>query len=116
MTSLARELGAEQDLDAFATTVRDRFGEVYERTPVEVAADELAERVRDVDALAGRCAGATVGAMEPRPLDERLHVTRSRANPGGARGGRGAPVPRAQAALAEGPGARAARPTGTSSR
>ena len=45
MTSLARELGAEQDLDAFATTVRDRFGEVYERAPVEVDAEELAERV-----------------------------------------------------------------------
>ena len=28
MTSLSRELGAEQDLDAFAATVRDRFGEV----------------------------------------------------------------------------------------
>ena len=36
MTSLCRELGAEQDLDAFATTVRDRFGEVYARRPVEV--------------------------------------------------------------------------------
>ena len=47
MTSLARELGAEQDLDAFATTVRDRFGEVYERAPVEVGAEELAERARE---------------------------------------------------------------------
>src|SRR5262249_26573098 len=36
MTSLARELGAEQDLDAFATTIVARFGEVYERRPVEV--------------------------------------------------------------------------------
>ncbi len=32
MTSLARELGAEQDLVAFAGTVAARFGEVYERT------------------------------------------------------------------------------------
>ena len=31
MSSLARELGAEQDLDAFATTVSERFGEVYGR-------------------------------------------------------------------------------------
>ena len=31
MTSLARELGAEQDLDAFSTTVGERFGELYER-------------------------------------------------------------------------------------
>src|SRR4051794_18104998 len=44
MTSLTRELGAEQDLDAFATTVRDRFGEIYGREPREVSADELAGR------------------------------------------------------------------------
>jgi lipoyl(octanoyl) transferase len=45
MTSLSRELGAEQDLGAFATTVRDRFGEVYGRVPVEVSREELAERL-----------------------------------------------------------------------
>ncbi len=53
MTSVARELGGEQDLDAFATTVRDRFGEVYERAPVEVAAEELPELLWGIDALAG---------------------------------------------------------------
>jgi lipoyl(octanoyl) transferase len=42
MTSLSRELGAEQDLEAFATTVRDRFGELYGREPREVPVDELA--------------------------------------------------------------------------
>ena len=31
MTSLSRELGAEQDLGAFAATVARRFGEVFER-------------------------------------------------------------------------------------
>ena len=31
MTSLTRELGAEQDLEAFATDRRDRFGEIYDR-------------------------------------------------------------------------------------
>jgi lipoyl(octanoyl) transferase len=41
MTSVSRELGAEQDLDAFATTVRGRFGEIYGRAPRELAADEL---------------------------------------------------------------------------
>ena len=46
MTSLTRELGAEQDLDAFAMTVRDRFGEIYGRAPREVAAEELAARVK----------------------------------------------------------------------
>jgi lipoyl(octanoyl) transferase len=42
MTSVCRELGAEQDLDAFATTVRDRFGEAYGRAPREVSLDALA--------------------------------------------------------------------------
>ena len=41
MTSVCRELGAEQDFDAFATTLRDRFGEIYDRWPVEVAVGEL---------------------------------------------------------------------------
>jgi lipoyl(octanoyl) transferase len=45
MTSLARELGAEQDLDAFATTLARRFGETYDRRPVEIAFDELVTRV-----------------------------------------------------------------------
>ena len=31
MTSLSRELGAEQDLDAFASSVAERFAEIYER-------------------------------------------------------------------------------------
>jgi lipoyl(octanoyl) transferase len=34
VTSLSRELGAEQDLDAFAGTVAARFGEIFEREPV----------------------------------------------------------------------------------
>ncbi len=41
MTSLARERGGEQDLAAFATTVRDRFGSVYGREPREVSFDQL---------------------------------------------------------------------------
>jgi lipoyl(octanoyl) transferase len=56
MTSVTRELGAEQDLDAFATTVRDCFGEVYGRAPVEVDAAELSERCSGVEALAGTAA------------------------------------------------------------
>ena len=35
MTSLSRELGAEQDLDAFAATLAGRLGDVYARKPVE---------------------------------------------------------------------------------
>jgi lipoyl(octanoyl) transferase len=34
VTSLGRELGAEQDLAAFADTVGARFGEVFEREPI----------------------------------------------------------------------------------
>jgi lipoyl(octanoyl) transferase len=41
MTSLARELGAEPDLGAFADTVAARFGAVYERDPVAVAPADL---------------------------------------------------------------------------
>ncbi len=51
MTSLTRELGTEQDLHGFATTIRDRFGEVYGREPVEVTPNDLAARVDGVDAL-----------------------------------------------------------------
>jgi lipoyl(octanoyl) transferase len=40
-TSLGRELGGEQDLDAFAATVAARFGEVYERRPVATEAAAL---------------------------------------------------------------------------
>ena len=49
MTSLARELGAEQDLDAFAGALALRFGEIYERRPVEVEPDAvLGETVASV--------------------------------------------------------------------
>jgi lipoyl(octanoyl) transferase len=40
-TSLGRELGAEQDLDAFAGTIAERFGEVYEREPAPAEAAAL---------------------------------------------------------------------------
>jgi lipoyl(octanoyl) transferase len=51
MSSLARELGAEQDLSAFATDVGLRFGEVYGRLPVELGLDHLAERVPGLSEL-----------------------------------------------------------------
>ncbi len=52
MSSVSRELGGEQDLDAFATTVRERFGELYGREPREVSASELSERLGRPVALA----------------------------------------------------------------
>jgi lipoyl(octanoyl) transferase len=45
VTSLGRELGAEQDLGAFAATVTERFGDVYDRRPVTVEAAELGLRL-----------------------------------------------------------------------
>jgi lipoyl(octanoyl) transferase len=41
MTSVSRELGAEQDMGRFMDTVTERFASVYERTPVEAPASEL---------------------------------------------------------------------------
>ena len=45
VTSLGRELGAEQDLDAFAAAVSERFGSVYERRPVTAEPGELGLRL-----------------------------------------------------------------------
>jgi lipoyl(octanoyl) transferase len=56
MTSLCAELGAEQDLDGFASTVAERFGEIYRRRPVELGEAELANRVDGLDALAAESA------------------------------------------------------------
>ncbi len=53
MTSVASELGAEQDLQAFGSTVADRFAAVYDRQPVEFASARLAELVDGVGALVG---------------------------------------------------------------
>jgi lipoyl(octanoyl) transferase len=41
VTSLSRELGGEQDLDAFAGTVVGCFAEVYERTPTTASPADL---------------------------------------------------------------------------
>jgi lipoyl(octanoyl) transferase len=41
MTSLTRELGAEQDMGAFMNTVARVFGELYEREPLDVEPSEL---------------------------------------------------------------------------
>jgi lipoyl(octanoyl) transferase len=47
MTSLCRELGAEQDLDWYMDVVAERFGEIYGRTPVPTDATDLTERIGD---------------------------------------------------------------------
>jgi lipoyl(octanoyl) transferase len=41
VTSVSRELGAEHDLDGFADTVAERFGELFGRSLVEVERAEL---------------------------------------------------------------------------
>jgi lipoyl(octanoyl) transferase len=56
MTSLARELGNEQDIDELAETVSERFGNVYERRPLPIEAEELSERVDGIEVL-GAAAG-----------------------------------------------------------
>jgi lipoyl(octanoyl) transferase len=51
MTSVSRELGAEQDIDAFAGALTERFGEVYERSPIAIPPAKLAELVREAGPL-----------------------------------------------------------------
>ena len=58
VTSLTRELGAEQEVDAFAATVAGRFAATYGREPVAASAEELAARVDGVAALATGVAAA----------------------------------------------------------
>ena len=41
MTSVCRELGAEQDMDRFMDVVTERFSEAYGRDPVEVPAERV---------------------------------------------------------------------------
>jgi lipoyl(octanoyl) transferase len=45
MTSVTRETGAEAGVDALAATIGARFGEVFERRPVETPLAELEERL-----------------------------------------------------------------------
>jgi lipoyl(octanoyl) transferase len=45
MTSLTRELGAEQDVDAFADALTKRYAESYERRPVVVSPAQLSDRL-----------------------------------------------------------------------
>ena len=51
MTSVSRELGEEQDIDAFAGALTERFGEVYERSPIAIPPAKLAELVREAGPL-----------------------------------------------------------------
>jgi lipoyl(octanoyl) transferase len=53
MTSLSRELGAEQDMAAFMDTVTGTFGDVYELEPVAVAPAALRERVASAGVAVG---------------------------------------------------------------
>jgi lipoyl(octanoyl) transferase len=58
MTSVCRELGAEQDLGEAMSAVADAYAETFERSPVETATADLADRVDGLEALltAGRAA------------------------------------------------------------
>jgi lipoyl(octanoyl) transferase len=52
VTSLTRELGVEEDLGEFATTIASRFAEVYDREPTDVDVADVIGRVDGIDALA----------------------------------------------------------------
>jgi len=54
VTSVARERGAEQDMDGFMDVVRDEFGAVYGRAPVERHPAELGIAAGDRGAAAVR--------------------------------------------------------------
>ncbi len=56
VTSVARELGGDQDPSAFATTITERFAEQFGRAAVELAPVELARHVDGVEALRGAVA------------------------------------------------------------
>jgi lipoyl(octanoyl) transferase len=56
VTSVARELGGEQDRSAFATTITERFAAVFARAPVALAPEELGRHVDGVPALVGAAA------------------------------------------------------------
>jgi lipoyl(octanoyl) transferase len=47
MTSVCRELGEQVDMAKFADVVAARFGSAFAREPVEVSAQELAQRVAE---------------------------------------------------------------------
>jgi lipoyl(octanoyl) transferase len=63
-TSLGRELGAEQDLGAFANTLVARFGEIFERAPVDVEPNELLAQA-GVDSAGGNAATGVSGGAGP---------------------------------------------------
>jgi lipoyl(octanoyl) transferase len=52
MSSLVRELGAEQDMDRFADALARRWCEVYEREPVTMAPEDVAAAVPGAAPLA----------------------------------------------------------------
>jgi lipoyl(octanoyl) transferase len=59
MTSVCREFGAAQDLAAYMDVISERFGEIFERAPVETVASELSRRVPGIEALSAAGAAAT---------------------------------------------------------
>jgi lipoyl(octanoyl) transferase len=63
MTSVSRELGAEQDLAGLGEVLAQRFGAVYDRRLLPVEATELAQRVHGVEALAGPQAAQAEAAL-----------------------------------------------------
>lgn len=59
MTSVCRELGGERDLNEAMSNLADSYGDVFERSPIEVTGHELAGAVKGIDALAAASPAAT---------------------------------------------------------
>ena len=68
VTSVTRELGAEQDVGALGAIVARRFGDVYDREPVEVDAGALAAAVEGLEALAATQAAGQALSSTQAPL------------------------------------------------
>jgi lipoyl(octanoyl) transferase len=71
MSSVCRELGAAQDMDACMDTVAERFGEVYDRAPVPTEAADVAKLAAGLDDLVA-APRARVGAGNGRPAQVAL--------------------------------------------
>ena len=94
MTSVCRELGGEQDMGAFMDTVAERFAEIYEREPVEVEPEALAEWA-DASRRYGRPMAPEADTLERAPPRHPVAREPGRHGTGHRRQGR---LPRTQAA------------------
>jgi len=63
VTSLTRELGAEQDLSEFEDAIARRFAAVHERRSIAVEVGDLADRVDGIGSLSAAAAAGVEAAL-----------------------------------------------------